>query len=48
MESPSLEVFNKSLDGTQCHGLVDEEMLGYRLDSMISRVFSNLVHAVVL
>lgn len=40
MESSSLEVFKKMTGyGTQCHGLVDEEMLGHRLNLMFKDPF---------
>lgn len=35
-------------DMKNCHGLTDKVMLGHRLDSVISKVFSNLVYSVIL
>lgn len=46
---PALEMcFKKTGHGTQCHGIVDEEVLAHRLDLVISKVFPSLVHSVVL
>lgn len=36
----------KTGHGTQCHGLVDEKVLGHKLDQMVLKIFSNLVHSV--
>lgn len=38
----------KKYCGTQCHSLVDEEVLGLRLDLMVSKVLSHLVNSVIL
>lgn len=44
-----LDVFKKKTGhGTQCQGLLDEEVLGHRLALMISKIFSKLVHSVRL
>ena len=47
VESPSLEVFKKSVDGTSGHGLVDMTVLGWLLDLMILEVFSNLCDSMI-
>lgn len=45
----SLEVFKeKTEQGTRCPGLVDGVVLGHRLDSMTSELFSNLFDSVIL
>lgn len=51
VESLTLEVCKERLQvvrGTRCHGLVDKLLLGHRLDSMTSRIFSNLTKSVIL
>ncbi|KAF4800472.1 hypothetical protein TURU_044488 [Turdus rufiventris] len=50
VESPSLEVFRKTLDMTLGAMVLLTHMVvfGHRLDSMISEVFSSLIDSVVL
>lgn len=45
MESLSLEGNFK--ERLECHSLVDKVPLGHSLDSIISKVFSNLVNSVI-
>lgn len=48
LELLSLEVFKERLGGTSCCVIVDEVMIGRRLDLMTSEVFSHLSGSVTL